>query len=102
MVLARPLGFKMPFKVLVHYYLIGMFFNLFAPSTVGGDISRVYYLSRDDANHSQKTMASSTMPAAVSAFIDRAIRMVGVVWLGAGGPFFFPRYVCSPAVPALV
>ena len=101
MVLARPLGFKTSFKVLVHYYLIGMFFNLFAPSTVGGDISRVYYLSRDDANHSQKTMASSTMPAAVSVFIDRAIGMVVLVWLGAVGLFFFPGYAVPPVVRAL-
>ena len=101
MVLARPLGFKTSFKALVHYYLIGMFFNLFAPSTVGGDISRVYYLSRDDANHSQKTMASSTMPAAVSVFIDRAIGMVVLVWLGAVGLFFFPGYAVPPVVRAL-
>src|SRR5574341_621178 len=40
--LARPLGIKTPFKDLVKYYLIGMFFNLFAPGTVGGDVSRVY------------------------------------------------------------
>ena len=46
-VLVRPLGFKTRFKDLVIYYLIGMFFNLFAPGTVGGDVSRIYYLSRD-------------------------------------------------------
>src|SRR5919108_4563057 len=97
MVLARPLGLKTPFRVLVHYYLIGMFFNLFAPSTVGGDISRVYYLSRDSEPYPQG-MAASTMHAAVSVFIDRAIGMIVLVWLGAIGLFFFPQY----AVPAPV
>ena len=50
MVLARPLGFEEPFEEIVVYYLIGMFFNLFAPGTVGGDVSRVYYLARNDKN----------------------------------------------------
>jgi glycosyltransferase 2 family protein len=98
MVLARPLGFRTPFKVLVRYYLIGMFFNLFAPSTVGGDVSRVYYLCRDGENQPQKAVAGVTMHAAVSVFIDRAIGMIVLVWLGAIGLFFSPQY----AVPALV
>ena len=34
--LARPLGIDTPFQDLIKYYLIGMFFNLFAPGTVGG------------------------------------------------------------------
>ena len=45
--LVRPLGFRTAFKDLHLYYLIGMFFNLFAPGTVGGDVTRVYYLARD-------------------------------------------------------
>jgi glycosyltransferase 2 family protein len=100
MVLIRPLGFKTTFKVLVQYYLIGMFFNLFAPSTVGGDISRVYYLSRVDESHPQP-VASSTMNAAVSVFIDRAVGMIVLVWLGAVGLFFFPQYIVPPLVRSL-
>ncbi|HTF93373.1 MAG TPA: lysylphosphatidylglycerol synthase transmembrane domain-containing protein, partial [Verrucomicrobiae bacterium] len=46
--LARPLGIETPFKDMLRYYLIGMFFNLFAPGTVGGDVSRVYYLVQDE------------------------------------------------------
>jgi uncharacterized membrane protein YbhN (UPF0104 family) len=42
-VLARPLGFETRLTDMVVYYFIGMFFNLFAPSTVGGDLSRVYF-----------------------------------------------------------
>ncbi len=47
--LARPLGYKNPFKDFAIFYFIGMFFNLFAPSTVGGDVGRVYYLSSGGA-----------------------------------------------------
>jgi hypothetical protein len=93
MVLARPLGFEEPFKEIVVYYLIGMFFNLFAPGTVGGDVSRVYYLARNDKNHLENAgWAVSTVPAAVSVFMDRAVGMAVLVWLGAIGLLLFPEY----------
>jgi uncharacterized membrane protein YbhN (UPF0104 family) len=92
MVLARPLGFETPFKEFGFYYLIGMFFNLFAPGTVGGDVSRVYYLARDGETHREKGWAAATIPAAVSVFMDRAVGMVVLVWLGAVGLALFPEY----------
>ncbi len=98
MILARPLGFKTPLKVLVHYYLIGMFFNLFAPGTVGGDVSRIYYLARDGEQNVDKKWGGATMHAAVSVFIDRVIGMAVLVWLGAIALLLFPQY----AVPAAV
>ena len=91
-VLARPMGFAIPFKEIVVYYLIGMFFNLFAPGTVGGDVSRIYYLARDGDQRAPHGWASSTLPAAVSVFIDRAVGMIVLVWLGAIGLALFPRY----------
>ncbi len=98
MILARPLGFKTPLKVLVNYYLIGMFFNLFAPGTVGGDVSRIYYLARDGEPGIDKQWGGVTMHAAVSVFIDRVIGMAVLVWLGALALLLFPQY----AVPAAV
>jgi hypothetical protein len=95
--LARPLGIATPFKDLLKYYLIGMFFNLFAPGTVGGDVSRVYYLVRDEAAHA-KGRAVPTMHAAMSVLMDRAIGMVVLVWLGAAGLLLYPQY----AVPHTV
>ena len=95
--LVRPLGIETPFKELVKYYLIGMFFNLFAPGTVGGDVSRVYYLARDEEAHA-KGRAVTTMHAAMSVLMDRAIGMVVLVWLGAAGLLLFPEY----AVPHTV
>jgi glycosyltransferase 2 family protein len=95
--LARPLGIKTPFKDLVQYYLIGMFFNLFAPSTVGGDVTRVYYLVKDEDAHA-KGRPVTTIHAAMSVLMDRAIGMVVLVWLGALGVWLFPNY----AVPHTV
>ena len=89
--LARPLGIKTPFKDLIQYYLIGMFFNLFAPSTVGGDVTRVYYLVKDEEAHA-KGRAVTTVHAAMSVLMDRAIGMVVLVWLGASGLLLFPKY----------
>jgi len=42
----RAMGVKVPFGRLVQYYLIGIFFNNFLPTTIGGDGARVYYLGR--------------------------------------------------------
>lgn len=95
--LARPLGIKTPFKDLIQYYLIGMFFNLFAPSTVGGDVSRVYYLVKDEEAHANGR-AVTTVHAAMSVLMDRAIGMVVLVWLGALALLLFPYY----AVPQTV
>lgn len=93
--LARPLGIKTPFSDMLRFYLIGMFFNLFAPGTVGGDVSRVYYLVKDEEAQA-KGRSVTTVHAAVSVLMDRGIGMVVLVWVGAAGLLLFPHY----AVPA--
>jgi glycosyltransferase 2 family protein len=95
--LARPLGIKTPLIDMMRYYLIGMFFNLFAPGTVGGDVSRVYYLVRDEDART-KGSPVATVHATMSVLMDRAIGMVVLVWLGAAGLLLFPEY----AVPHTV
>jgi uncharacterized membrane protein YbhN (UPF0104 family) len=95
--LARPLGIETPFKNLVQYYLIGMFFNLFAPSTVGGDVTRVYYLMKDE-DIEGRGRSVSAVHATISVLMDRAIGMIVLVWLGAVGLLLFPYY----AVPETV
>ncbi len=89
--LARPLGIRTPLKDMLRYYLIGMFFNLFAPGTVGGDVSRVYYLVRDEDPRT-KGSSVTTVHATMSVLMDRAIGMVVLVWLGAAGLLLFPDY----------
>jgi uncharacterized membrane protein YbhN (UPF0104 family) len=95
--LARPIGIETPFADMVRYYLIGMFFNLFAPGTVGGDVSRVYYLVRDEEAHASGR-AVTTVHAAMSVLMDRAVGMVVLVWLGAAGLLLYPEYpIPAPA-----
>ncbi len=45
-VLARAVGLDRPLSELIQYCFVGIFFNLFLPSTVGGDVSRCYYISK--------------------------------------------------------
>ncbi len=69
-----------------------MFFNLFAPSTVGGDVSRVYYLARDGSQGREGGWTRSAGYALVTVVADRAIGMIVLVWLGATGLLLFPGY----------
>lgn len=50
-IIAGYVGFKRSLIDMVRYYYVGMFFNLFLPSTVGGDFSRCYYLSKGEGKY---------------------------------------------------
>lgn len=45
-IICAAVGLAKPLAELTEYYYVAMFFNLFLPSTVGGDFSRCYYVSR--------------------------------------------------------
>ena len=40
-------GVRVPFTLILRQYFIGIFLNNFLPSTVGGDVGKVYLLGRD-------------------------------------------------------
>jgi uncharacterized protein (TIRG00374 family) len=96
--LARPLGFKNPLRDFVSIYFIGMFFNLFAPSTVGGDFGRVYYLARGRVRGQGQDWAGSTASALISVITDRAVGMAALVWMGAAALLLFPSYSIPSAI----
>jgi glycosyltransferase 2 family protein len=62
-ILTRAVGFKRPFWELCEYCYVGLFFNLFLPSTVGGDFSRCYYVSKGTGKYAE---------AVYSVLADRA------------------------------
>lgn len=99
--LARPLGFKTPFKDFIVYYLIGMFFNLFAPGTVGGDVSKVYYLARNGQEEQKNGWTATAVQSAISVFMDRAVGMVVLIWLGAIGLMLFPQFPVPATIKSL-
>lgn len=97
-VLSRPLGFHMGLAGMTAYYLIGMFFSLFAPGTVGGDLSKIVYLTREGQKSSSDSWSAATLRATVSVIADRAVGMFVLVWLGALGLLLFPGYQIPSAV----
>src|SRR5262249_8660901 len=46
--LARVVGLAGPLLDYLRYYFVGMFFNLVLPTSVGGDVVRVWYLARQE------------------------------------------------------
>ncbi len=96
--LARPLGFKNPVKDFAVFYFIGMFFNLFAPSTIGGDIGRVFYLARGESGERGKGGNGSTGSALVTVIADRFIGFAVLAWMGAVALAVFSDYL----IPAVI
>ncbi|MBU6455891.1 MAG: flippase-like domain-containing protein, partial [Cyanobacteria bacterium REEB67] len=62
--LAQAVGLQKSLLKLTQLCFVGLFFNLFLPSTVGGDVSRCYYLSKGTGKH---------MNAFYSVLADRTV-----------------------------
>ena len=81
-ILGRAVGLERPFVDYLRFYAIGMFFNLFGPSTLGGDAIRVLYLGRGQRR----------MLAAGSVLFDRVSGFVMLVALAAAAQLVYhPR-----------
>ena len=65
--LARPLGFYCPLRAFVVYYFVGMYLNLFVPSTIAGDVGRGFLLA---------TRGGRAPAALQSVFADRVSGLV--------------------------
>jgi uncharacterized membrane protein YbhN (UPF0104 family) len=81
--LARPLGFDEPYSHFFTAYFTGMYMNLFAPSTVAGDIGRALYLA---GAQRRKALAFTTVIA------DRGLGFVVLSWIGALAILLQPGY----------
>lgn len=72
--LAQPFGFDQPFRVFTVYYFVGMYLNLFAPSTIAGDLGRGLLLSE---------RKGSIGRALQSVLADRVSGLIVLLWLSA-------------------
>lgn len=79
--LARSVGFTNSFAEFTAFYWIGMFLNLFLPSTVGGDVGKTFYLVQARPGASPKLQWMGK--AAVSVISDRAVGLAALIWLAA-------------------
>ena len=66
----RYLGIKVPFKSVARCFLIGAFFNLFLPTSTGGDVVKIIGLFQDT---SEKTKVVA------SVLLDRVFGLVALV-----------------------
>ena len=70
--LLEAVGIRIPFRKVLGYYHVGLFFNNFLPANIGGDIARVVHASRH----------GETRAAAVSTVVlDRLIGTVALAGL---------------------
>ncbi|MEW6125437.1 MAG: lysylphosphatidylglycerol synthase transmembrane domain-containing protein [Acidobacteriota bacterium] len=65
-ILLKPLGLKIGFPKILSLYFLGMYFNLFLPTAIGGDAVRIYYLHKEARRLSHST---------ASVFLDRDLGM---------------------------
>ena len=81
--LSRALGFREPFTQFFGAYFTGMYMNLFAPSTVAGDIGRALFLA---GSQKRRALAFTTVLA------DRGLGFVVLVCIGAFAILAQPWY----------
>ena len=77
-----------------------MFFNLFAPSTVGGDVTRVYYLAGMERKTGRRVGCLHSSGSRVGVHGSRR-GMAVLVWLGAAGLALFPYYAVPSGIRSL-
>ena len=83
----------LPFWRNYYLWIISLFFNLFLPSAVGGDIVKAYYIYRD----SGKKMASIT-----SVLMDRFFGLMGTISLGFLAFLFAKEHIDDPRIGGLL
>jgi len=82
-VILRSFNLSARYLELFRIVLIGCFFNLFLPSSVGGDFFRAYYLGKHER--------IGVPVAATTTLIDRLSGMFALMLLGLVCSFFFPQ-----------
>ncbi len=87
--LAEVLGFRGRWIDYFNYYFSGMFFNLFMPTSIGGDVIKIFFISRG-GDAKRKLLAS------YSVFADRLFGLFSLLLLGAGAVLISPGLLPSP------
>jgi uncharacterized protein (TIRG00374 family) len=75
--LLAAMGLRVPFWRLAQQYLLGIFFNNFLPTMIGGDAARVYYLGREEG---YATIATSVLVDRGLGFLSMAAWGSALVW----------------------
>jgi glycosyltransferase 2 family protein len=81
--LACAVGLDRPLIRMAQYSFVGLFFNMFLPSTVGGDVSRCYYLSKG-THHYKRAFYSVMADRVIGVSVLFLFASVGLL-IGPGG-----------------
>jgi len=86
-IIAKSLGFKGKWHTYLGYYFVGMYFNLFLPTSIGGDLLKVLFLSREDKKR---------LKATYSVLADRVFGLLAMFLLGSAAviinPYALPQH----------
>ncbi len=93
--LARVLGFQGRWSSYLNYYFSGMFFNLFLPTSIGGDVMKVFFISRGQG-------AKAKILASYSVFADRLLGLCSLLIMGAGAVLASPGILPAPFSTLLI
>jgi len=81
-ILSKVLSFPGRWWRYLVFYFVGMYFNLFLPTSVGGDVLKIHFLSKDGGKR---------LKAAYSVVGDRLFGVLTMVLLGAGAVALSPK-----------
>ena len=77
------------FKESLYLGFVGLFFNLFFPSAVGGDVAKAYYAYK----HSGKKIAATT-----AVLLDRLMGFVALILMAIIALFFYSKQLNDPRI----
>jgi len=92
--LLKSAGVNAPFGRLVVSYAGGIFFNLFLPSTIGGDFVRI----ADLTNHAKRTreIAATVLLDRLSGFV--ALSLIVLISIGLGHAYIKEQGILNPVL----
>ncbi len=79
--LLRPVRLQAPYPRMVSFYFIGMFFNHFLPTIVGGDAVKAILLARETGAPARSTM---------SVFMERNVGLFALLTIATAAAFVAP------------
>jgi hypothetical protein len=79
--LLRPVDLAVPYLRMVAFYFIGMFFNIFLPTIVGGDAVKAILLARESGAPARATM---------SVFMERNVGLFALLTIATAAAFVAP------------
>jgi uncharacterized membrane protein YbhN (UPF0104 family) len=81
--LARVQGYDGPLAAFVAYYFIGMFFNLVLPTSVGGDVVRVWYLANRDGTGPREGRRMAALVCVMAERVNGVLVLVALACVAA-------------------